>query len=516
MRRFLMWLLVVIILVALAVVVLRQIFPVPSTAGRPIDNSPGLAADSRLGAGFADLSADHPGRSGVMSLLTGASALATRLFLIENADATIDAQYYIWYDDTSGRMMLKALLAAADRGVKVRLLLDDNGIPNMDPILASLGAHPNVAVRLFNPSTIRSPKLFGYTFDFFRMNRRMHNKALIVDGAAAVIGGRNVGDVYFEVGAENFYVDLDVLVIGKAVPDTATEFDLYWNSKSAIDAGLVLTASPGDIATQLAPPDDHVSSVAETRALADHAIFLDKLRTEGPQFEWADVSVVYDDPAKGLGMAARDGLLVARISEVTGGVSQHFELASAYFVPGRDGTRFLADLAQRGVKVKVLTNSANANDVWIVHTGYLKYRRELLEAGVELYELKRFEGQRTRDLNISDFTGSSSVSLHAKTFSIDAKRIFVGSFNFDPRSIFLNCEMGVVIESSKLAADMAKSFDDTVVRSSYRPQLRDGTLIWLESQPGQPDKVYDTEPHTTAWSRFVLRAVGYLPIEWLL
>jgi len=217
---------VLVVVVALAIVVARLIFPTPDIADRPASTAIPADNSTLLGRLMAEGMAAHPGKSGVLPLQSGHDALASRLSLAAAAQASIDAQYYIWQDDTSGILLLNALQQAAARGVRVRLLLDDNGVPGLDPYMAALNAQENFEIRLFNPSMLRRPKLLGYSFDFFRMNRRMHNKSFIVDGAAAIIGGRNIGNDYFQVGAEAFYVDMDALATGQIVPETATMFDV--------------------------------------------------------------------------------------------------------------------------------------------------------------------------------------------------------------------------------------------------------------------------------------------------
>jgi putative cardiolipin synthase len=247
MKRALGYLFLVLAGLVVAGIVLRLLLPVPDVSGRPLSVSIGADTTSGLGQRMAQAASAHPGKSGVVPLERGHDALVSRLALIDAAEHSIDAQYYIWHEDTSGLLLLDALLRAAERGVRVRLLLDDNGVPGLDSILAALNAQDNFKIRLFNPSTVRSPKILGYAFDFFRMNRRMHNKSLMVDGAVAIVGGRNIGDEYFQVGNDQFYVDLDVLGTGAIVPETAKVFDAYWNSKS-VHAVETIISGQGDIA----------------------------------------------------------------------------------------------------------------------------------------------------------------------------------------------------------------------------------------------------------------------------
>ncbi|WP_315927654.1 phospholipase D family protein [Mesorhizobium sp. SP-1A] len=495
---------------------LRLLFPVPDIAGRPL--SAAISADTTGGLGrrMAQAASGHPGQSGVVPLERGHDALVSRLALIDAAEHSIDAQYYIWHDDTSGLLLLDALLRAAERGVRVRLLLDDNGVPGLDGIMAALDAQDNFEIRLFNPSTVRSPKILGYAFDFPRMNRRMHNKSLMIDGAVAIIGGRNIGDEYFQVGNDQFYVDLDVLGTGAIVPETAKVFDAYWNSRSA-HAVKTIISGQGDIAA-------FRSAVASARSgEAAKAFELGmtssgrRLIDSGIAFEWTDVKVVADDPVKGQGIAKRDQLMIARLGDILGAIDHKLLLVSAYFVPGKQGTAYFSDLARQGRDVRVLTNALNTTDVLPVHAGYVKYRDQLLKAGIKLYELKlRANGNDESGLQLNPL-GLSGASLHAKTFAVDDKRIFIGSFNFDPRSAILNCEMGFLIDSATMARSIGAGFDGPINAVAYRPAIdANGALVWHERLPGGGDATYDSEPGATWFDAIALKIIGLLPVETLL
>lgn len=241
------WLAVIVAAVGFAWVAGRLAFPVPSVAGRPVELTIPFDVSSPVGQRAAEAFAQHPGQSGVIPLIDPVEALDSRLHLARGARQSLDVMYYIWHDDLSGMLLLDALRDAAARGVRVRLLLDDNGIKRMDPMLAALNSMPNFNVRLFNPSTIRNPKKAGYLLGPLRMNRRMHNKAFIVDGAAAIVGGRNIGDEYFAQGDGPAYLDMDVIGVGPVVTDTSAVFDEYWNAKPVIELERVITG-PGDMA----------------------------------------------------------------------------------------------------------------------------------------------------------------------------------------------------------------------------------------------------------------------------
>ncbi len=499
-----------------AIVIARAVFPLPSLSDRIASNALPSSNDTTLGRITSRLSSAHPGMSGVLALSGGRDAIGSRLSLANAAERSIDAQYYIWHDDTTGRLLLKALYDAAARGVRVRLLLDDNGIGGLDPTIATLESQPNIEIRLFNPSTVRSPKLAGYAFDFFRMNRRMHNKTFIVDGAVAIIGGRNIGDEYFDIGERTYFIDLDVLAVGDTVPETSRDFDRYWNSGSAYPSNMIIDPSVGNLRSFLDQVDE-VATKPEAKLLADVlATGASRLIKSEPPFEWVSVKLISDDPAKGLGKASQSELMISRLASHLGNVHKSLDLISAYFVPSVEGTEYFTNLAQGGVQVRVLTNAMTSTDVVMVHAGYSKYRRELLEAGIDLYELKPVIGlpQGRRELSV---TGSSGTSLHAKTFAIDNKRVFIGSFNFDPRSALLNCEIGYIIESPTMAQTISAGFDAGIPNASYQPVLgADGKMIWIEPDHETGDVTYTSEPGVTIVDRIAISILGWLPIEWLL
>ncbi|MHA7882961.1 phospholipase D-like domain-containing protein [Nitratireductor rhodophyticola] len=501
--------------VVLAVIVLRLVFPLPDISGREPQNA--IAADpaTQLGRLLQAGEAAHPGKTGVLPLADGKDALASRLALIEHAQSSIDAQYYIWHDDTSGILLLAALREAAARGVRVRLLLDDNGVPGLDAHMASLNALPNFHIRLFNPSTVRRPKLLGYTFDFFRMNRRMHNKSFIVDGAAAIVGGRNIGDEYFQIG-EAFYVDMDVLATGAILPETAAVFDEYWNSASVYGVETIIPGS-GDLQAFEARVAQVRSSEEAHAVLAELESSAERYAGGGEALEWTDVQLVADDPVKGEGIATRDQLMIMRLGAILGEAQERLDLISAYFVPGKIGSSYFSDLAKAGRQVRILTNALNTTDVLLVHSGYAKYRRGLLEAGVKLYELKLRGGvTQGSEIQLKPF-GLSGASLHAKTFAVDGERIFIGSFNFDPRSAILNCEMGFLIDSENMARRISEGFDGRLGLVSYQPRLTpEDKMVWVEERQRQDPVIYQEEPGATWFQQVATVVAGWLPVEWLL
>lgn len=460
----------------------------------------------------------HPGLSGIHSLADPHEAFAVRARLARAAEKTLDVQYYIWQDDTTGRLMMDELRAAADRGVRVRLLLDDNGIAGLDAKLAALDTHPNIEIRLFNPFVVRNPKFLGYLTDFERANRRMHNKSFTADNQATIIGGRNIGDEYFGATDGVLFADLDVLAVGAVVDDVSTDFDRYWASDSSYPAHLILPKATPEQLKKLA---DEAGAIARSEAASRYvraretSASIARLLKSELNLEWAVTKMVSDDPAKGLGEVSSDGMLLHQLGELLGRPRSDVELISPYFVPTAEGVEAFARMAQADVQVRVLTNSFDATDVAAVHAGYAKRRKDLLNAGIILYEMRRTSPRGSRNDNAGPL-GSSGSSLHAKTFSVDQKRVFVGSFNFDPRSANLNTELGFVIESASMAQAIKREFDLTIPLNSYEVRLSEtGDLYWLEHRDGQWIR-HDTEPEIGLLQRVFVAFLAWLPIEWML
>lgn len=480
--------------------------------------SPALAPHARSGLGklLAPLVAQHAGQTGIQPIDDARLAFAARVLLARRATLSLDIQYYIWRGDISGRLLLEELFRAAKRGVRVRLLVDDNGTAGLDAELVALDRLANAEVRLFNPFMLRWPRVINYIFDFPRLNRRMHNKSFTADGVATIVGGRNVGDEYFGASREQLFADMDVLAVGEIVSAVSADFDRYWSCASAWPVAAVVRGAP----RPRRPPADHRRLTGQYRQVIADAV-AERLLTGTDAFEWTQVRMVSDDPTKGLGQAPHHGLLAAKLGDAMGAPTRSLGLISAYFVPTRAGTQLFTGLADGGVDVAILTNALRATDVALVHAGYATCRRTLLEAGVQLWELKGGEADRVRlGLRPSGSRPKATFrsrgsALHAKTFSIDRKRLFVGSFNFDPRSIRLNTELGFVIESPVLATRLQDLFETRLFEAAYRLTLQHGKLAWIEALPDGPI-VHTTEPGTRWYQRQLLALIGRLPIEPLL
>ncbi|MEZ5646091.1 MAG: phospholipase D family protein [Burkholderiaceae bacterium] len=457
------------------------------------------------------------GRSGLHVLPDPLEAFAARMRLVNAAERSLDVQYYIWRPDTTGSLLLDALWQAADRGVRVRLLLDDNGVDGMDTLLAAADLHDHIEVRLFNPYPNRSFKALGYLTNFSRLNRRMHNKALIADGQAAIVGGRNVGDAYFGADPALAFADLDVLTAG-AVPAQAGEaFDSYWNSALARPLPSLFTVDPSTAGKTLAA---HVQAI---KASPEATRYLQALGSTGLvrqidsghlTLDWVSMLFLSDPPGKIDGSAPSATWLASSLAVTLGRARHSVDLISPYFVPGAGGTAELARQAGAGTRVRVVTNSLAATDVAAVHAGYSRWRGDLLRAGVQLFELRP-------DAQVSSATrwrlgSSGSASLHGKTFSLDGQRAFVGSMNLDPRSIRLNTELGVVVESPALASAITGTLDKMLPAHAYELRLGNGGRIeWIE-HTASGELIHHDEPGATRWRRWFVSALSWLPIEWLL
>ncbi|WP_444813091.1 phospholipase D family protein [Variovorax saccharolyticus] len=488
-------------------------------------------ADTRLAKSFAPALKAHPDKSGIRALPAAEDAFAARILLARHADRSLDLQYYIWRNDTTGKLMWQALWDAAERGVRVRVLLDDANTSGLDPMLAALDAHPNIEIRLFNPFANRRLRAADFAFDFSRVNRRMHNKSFTADNQATIVGGRNIGDEYFGANMELGFQDLDVVAVGPVVSEVSNAFDLFWNSPSAYPAASLLAAPGPDARAGLQASWEQVQRDPEAQRYIEAVRRTPLVREidEGRvTLDWTTAHVIHDSPAKVLEPTDRSDLqMMPLLVAAFGQPKRELDLVSPYFVPGQDGTKSLVTLAGSGIKVRVLTNSLAATDVSAVHAGYSKYRKQLLEGGVRVYELKPGDAvpppDKARDeggsggLPGSGSRGSSAASLHAKTFGVDRERIFVGSFNLDPRSARLNTEMGVIIDSPQLSGQLSGQLDTVIPNKAFEVRMQpDGRGIeWIDRSP-QGETRYTTEPGAGALKRSWIDLLEILPIEWLL
>ena len=467
----------------------------------------------------------HNGLSGFRLLTKSDNALLSRVALTDEARHSIDLQYYIFNNDATGRLLAQRLLAAADRGVRVRILVDDVNLGKTETMLSALALHPNIQVRLFNPFRTRQPSFVSRVAQFVleprRLNRRMHNKMFIVDGWVAVIGGRNIGDEYFDDSREENFRDLDLVAIGPVVGAASNSFDRYWNCYAAFPLRALehRRKRPDELETERVELAQHARAFAESAyaqaALDDlpHGATADR---SGDWF-WGNASFIADEPEKAIaGDDAASLRMAPRIRQLIDTTHGELLLISPYFVPGDSGTRYLTSLSRRGVAVKVLTNSLASTDQPAVHAGYSHYRRALLHGGVQLFELRPREGPKTT----ADGEIPAGVSLHAKALVVDRTSVFIGSMNMDQRSKLLNTEMGVIVDSSALAEAVADFFRRaTTPEAAYSVRLggadSSGPLVWSSSANGEI-RTSASEPGATIKQRLEIILVRILPLEELL
>jgi putative cardiolipin synthase len=487
----------------------------PSTAIKHEGHTP-------LAAVVAPHLATHPGQSGMHALFDDREAFAARLALADAARSSIDVQYYIWHDDPTSKVLMERILRAADRGVRVRLLLDDIGSMHPDSTLLAIDNHPNIQVRLFNPVSLRSPRLLGALLEFRRINRRMHNKSFTVDGQVAIVGGRNIGDEYFDASKKMNFVDLDLAVIGPVVGEVSNEFDLYWNNQSSIPitslTGKRLTPEQSSAMRQKLIADDSSEEHSMYAESLRRSEFARHLRNRSIPWLWGRATIVSDHPDKVSTPPAKvETHLAPELRELVDDTRRELLLVSPYFIPGKEGVDDLAEVHRRGVRVVVITNSLASTDGVAVQAKYGLYRKSLLKAGIELYELKSTD-EVTRKQETGPITESvttSTAGLHAKTFAFDRRVGFVGSYNLDPRSNRLNTEMGVLFDCPILAARLPETLERDLAENAYRVELDHGRLVWVTRVGGKEVRYY-SEPDTSLGKRIKARVLSWLPIEHLL
>ncbi len=491
-----LWCLTLISLAACAQLQPRTELPFEA-AMPPSDNSP-------LDRMIAGAEARHPGQSAFRLLVEGTEAFVLRVRSARMAARSLDVQTYIWQADPTGMYVAHTLIEAADRGVKVRVLVDDLDARAMNAGFAALAAHPNIEVRLFNPFSSRAGvlRLIGEGLTSFdRINRRMHNKTWIADNRVAIAGGRNLGDKYFGASDQVNFVDLDFAMIGPVVRDASASFDKYWNSPSAYP--IESLAADAVNVTALDSLRARLASSARETELSRYAVALrsddavQRIISGDWPMQWsARYSFVSDDPLK-VTLRERPAEymgVVAALSPLIKNAQSNLTIISPYFVPSGSATPMLVEAAQSGRSVRVLTNSLVANDVAAVHGGYSRYRKPLLAGGVQLWELKPLTGDKTD----SSMFGSSGASLHTKALVVDKRILFVGSYNLDPRSTWLNCEQGVLVESDVLAAQIDTIFAAQASgQRSWKVTLNQGDLTW-----GDGTESFDSDPHASAGRRF--------------
>ena len=468
--------------------------------------------DTSVGQLFEEAAVQHPGESGFAIIRKGRQAFTARVALTELAEKTLDLQYYIWEADETGWILAEHLIKAADRGVRVRLLIDDITLAGRDAGVAAMDAHPNITIQVFNPFAHRDARMIDFATDLGRVNHRMHNKIMVMDNAVAIIGGRNIGNHYFGVDTHANFRDLDIAAAGPVVRDISTVFDYFWAGDWAVPiAALVDRPYTADDLDKVRvsvrglieagnypyPLDDDIANLrSELTSIRDN-------------FIWAPGQIVWDDPAE-LEKGIKAGKMISLLQNKVASLEHELTMESAYFVILDKGVETARLLNEKGVKIRVLTNSLASNDVVAAHAGYSVTRDDLIANGVEVYEMRPDAGVIKQRVA----AGSSKAALHTKAMVFDRESVFIGSFNLDPRSASINTEAGLYVKSPELAAQVLEYMDEGVQPdNSYRVLLDEsGDLVWVTEVDGEEVR-YDDEPETTFGQRFMSGFISILPVE---
>jgi putative cardiolipin synthase len=458
-------------------------------------------ADTSLGQDVARWLEAHEGLSGFYPLSQGRDALGVRLQLAERAEKSIDLQYFLVKNDIAGAVLLKSLLKAADRGVRIRLLLDDIFTKAPDRTLLLLNQHGNVEVRVFNP--ISRSGIWGLNFltSFKQANRRMHNKSFTVDNQASVVGGRNIADEYFQLKDDHFFEDFEVLAVGPIADEISKSFDQFWNHSHAVPIDqFVSNKKNEDLVTARAEVTDQLQQSYDTvyqQTMESH-LLQDLIADRLPLIP-ADARLLSDSPDKLINEISAEQMQLANdLREVLLSAKEEVIIITPYYVPRDEGIQLLRNLTNSGIRVVIVTNSLASNNHVPVHSGYAKYRKPAIRAGAELYEVRADAG---RELGGND-DNPDTFTLHTKVFLFDRRYMFVGSLNLDPRSIEINAEMGLLIDSPEFASGMADAVEERLAAAAYRlVENRNGKLEWHARIDGE-EIIETKEPQTSAWRRF--------------
>jgi cardiolipin synthase C len=459
------------------------------------------AGNTTLGRAVADWSALHEGLSGFYPLSKGMDALGVRLRLAEKAEKTIDLQYFLMKNDTAGAVVVNALLKSADRGVRVRFLLDDIFTTVPDRSFLLMNQHPNIEIRIFNPLSRYGIWAFNYIGQFSQANRRMHNKSFTVDNSISVVGGRNIADEYFQLKKDSVFVDFDVFAMGPIASDISNSFDQYWNHSRAVPiTHFTKTQEKEDLETVRANIAADLDGIYETvyRKALKSQLLQDLIADGRPMFV-GPARVLADNPDKLINKIDEAHMQLARdLREVVRRAETEIFFISPYYVPGDRGVQLIRDLVAKGIRVVLLTNSLASNNHVAVHSAYARYRRDVIKAGAELYEIR---ANSARELE-GDEKGPEVLTLHTKAFLIDRRYLFVGSLNLDPRSIEINAEMGLLIDSEPMVRILTEGLDKRLPALTYRVRINDrGKLEW-HALIDKQEVIESKEPLTDWWLRF--------------
>ena len=472
-------------------------------------------AETFLGKQIVPVVATKPeGYSGFYPMGDGIDALAARLLLAQRAEQTIDVQYYLIKNDIVGRAFFLSLLRAADRGVRVRLLLDDMFTKGYDVGMAALHSHPNFEIRIFNPfNRGAAGRSLGAATSFSRINRRMHNKSFTVDNQITIIGGRNIADEYFGAREDSKFSDLDVVGVGPVVQDVSNMFDTYWNHATALPAPAFVKeledpeAALNELRDRLESALDDINDSKYADAVRERV--QKYIETDSHMFEWAPYKLVVDSPDKGIKKkAAEADSITTPLIESLRAAERKVVIVSPYFVPRKGGIEGLLELEEKGIEVTVITNSLAANNQFTVHGGYAPSRKPLLEGGVQIYEVR--PDADVRGTEFIDASGATAT-LHTKSFVVDEEELFIGSFNFDPRSANINTELGVIIYDPETALIYSTFIDEALASQTYEVFLNEkGKVRWRGYENGE-EVIFEKEPQTTWGQRFMAGFARIIP-----
>jgi putative cardiolipin synthase len=458
--------------------------------------------DTKLAQDSREWRSQDPERNGFYPLTGGFDAFGARLSLISEAERTIDAQYFLMKPDTAGLVFMAELMEAADRGVRVRLLLDDIFTTVDDTAFIMVNEHPNIEMRLFNPIARKGVYAFNYVGNFNLANRRMHNKSLTVDNQVAIVGGRNIAEEYFQLEESSEFVDFDCLVAGPIVRQISASFDDYWNHVLAVPMDAFYSESdPDELESMRQRMNQAMRDVGDTiYAKAIHTELMERFHAGTLPPYIADGRMIVDDPQKLLEEVSQEQKIVANeIGKALLEAEKEIIIFTPYFIPGKRGIEIVNDITSKGVRLVIITNSLATNNHTSVHSAYSSYRKRILQAGAELWEAR----VDAADVTLADGSKDSKhLTLHTKGILIDRRYLFVGSLNLDPRSIDINTEMGIMIDSPVMANLLSERSLAGIPNYAYRLKLDDnGNIRWHANIDGQ-EVVETKEPNTSGWTRF--------------
>jgi putative cardiolipin synthase len=473
--------------------------------------------ETSLGIFFDNYAPDDPSLSGVRLLAHPHEAFRARFGAAHLAEKSLDMQYYLWKGDLTGQLLLYRALDAADRGVHVRILIDDIYHSGRDNNYATLDSHPNMEIRVYNPMGSRGAgKGANMVYHKGALDHRMHNKIFLVDSAVAVLGGRNIGDDYFGVDEKLNFRDLDVLAVGPAAKDAGEAFDRYWNSPAAVPIDVLLKKPVPEDALEryrekLKASLDEMGALPYTMPRKDEEIRanLEKLAEE---LVWAKTEIIIDSLERFQG--GSESAFVALTNELAESMESEIVIETAYLIPASEAIKKVAELTERGVRVRILTNSMRSNNHLSVHAHYRKYRKRMIEAGIELHELRPDPEILEHYKQVESRVAESHAGLHTKAFVVDRRLSMIGSYNMDPRSRIWNSEIGLLIDSEEFAEKVLEIMEtDLDPANSYRVTLDEkDNLVWTAEDDGNP-VTWTKEPETSAWQRFKSRFLRWIPME---